>query len=116
MESKRGKVGQSPSERPQRRWRVAHLKDGSGATPMASRPESGGTGWLQASARHNLRGGGERNTVSYGGPNGETTAAQNIAAQRWSARCDRAAGAGRERAGGGTAAYPRDQQQCGELT
>jgi hypothetical protein len=42
-------------------------------------------------------GGGEKNTVSYGGPHGETMAARGIAARRWSARCDGAAGAGRGR-------------------
>jgi hypothetical protein len=52
VKSKRGKGGRSTSEGPQRRWRAAHLKkDDSGATPVASRPESGDAAWLQASAR-----------------------------------------------------------------
>jgi hypothetical protein len=59
-ESKWGKGGRSTLERPQRWWRAAHLKkDGSDATPVASRPESGSAAWLQASARQNLHGGGE---------------------------------------------------------
>jgi hypothetical protein len=50
----------SASEGPQRPWRGTHLKeDDSGATPVASRPESGSAAWLQASAQQNLRGGGE---------------------------------------------------------
>jgi hypothetical protein len=58
-ESKRGKGGWPVSEGPQRRWRAAHLKkDGSGATPVATPPEIGGTAWLKASTRQNLRGGG----------------------------------------------------------
>jgi hypothetical protein len=59
-ESKRGKGGWPASEGPHRQWCAAHLKkDGSGATPVATRPESGGTAWLKASTRQNLRGGGE---------------------------------------------------------
>jgi hypothetical protein len=85
-ESKQGKGGRSASEGPQRRWRAAHLKkDGSGATPAASRPESGSATWLQPSAGQNLRGGGRRTRRDDGGARCRSTTEERSA--RRSSRC-----------------------------
>jgi hypothetical protein len=60
---------------------VAHLKkDGSGATPVGLATEEWRRGVASSVGAVEPARRGEKNTVSYGGPHGETMAVRGIAA------------------------------------